>query len=168
VSLDGLAQLTVLCLLGLLLILVAAPEARTDEPPPTTTVTVEVERKVEGHGVSWWAKRAKQNGKNMRARGKTIARLKRTLRSSPTVQEAIQLAALVYRVPLSTLNRRAFCESRLNPAASNGHAHGLFQFIWSTWRSTPFAGFSIWSPYANALAAGWMHAHNRGSEWTCR
>ena len=45
---------------------------------------------------------------------------------------------------------------------------GLYQFLPSTWASTPYAGFRVDSPYANALAAGWMHAHGRGGEWSCR
>jgi hypothetical protein len=38
----------------------------------------------------------------------------------------------------------------------------------STWRSTPYGVFSVWSPYANALAAGWMHLNGRGGEWSCQ
>lgn len=97
-----------------------------------------------------------------------IRSLKRTLMSSPTVSEAINLAATVYGNG-ATLWRKARCESNLDPNARNGsEASGLFQFLPSTWRTTPFGGYSIFSAYANALAAGWMHAHNRGSEWSCR
>lgn len=93
--------------------------------------------------------------------------LRRVLLHRPNVTEAIELAATVYG-HRAELWRKARCESNLNPRARNGsEASGLFQFLPSTWRSTPLRRFSVFSPYANALAAGWMHAHNRGSEWTC-
>jgi soluble lytic murein transglycosylase-like protein len=96
-------------------------------------------------------------------------RLRRIIRYRPTVQEALRLASTAYDVPLSTLRRKAWCESRYNPRAQNpSGASGLLQFLPSTFNSTPFARESIWSPYANALAAGWMHRVGRGNEWTCR
>jgi hypothetical protein len=63
----------------------------------------------------------------------------------------------------------AWCESRLNPYARNASsgASGLFQFLWSTFRSTPYGGHSIWYARWNALAAGWMFAHGRRGEWAC-
>ena len=101
------------------------------------------------------------------ARARTRA-LRRTLVASPTVAEAINLASVVYGNG-ATLWRKARCESQLNPGAHNGsEASGLFQFLPSTWRTTPFSGFSIYSAYANALAAGWMHRVGRGGEWSCR
>lgn len=98
-----------------------------------------------------------------------IVGLQRTLRHSPSVTEAINLACAVYG-NCSTLWRRARCESHLFARAHNASgASGLFQFLPNTWRSTPFGGFSIWSPYANALAAGWMMGPaGRGGEWSCR
>ncbi len=95
-------------------------------------------------------------------------RVARLVTHHPTVTEAIQLAAAVYGNG-STLWRKARCESHLWPFAHNSSgASGLFQFLPGTWRSTPFGDFSIWSPYANALAAGWMHRAGRGGEWSCR
>lgn len=102
--------------------------------------------------------------------------LKRTLLHDSTVTEALNLACAVYG-GCATLWRRARCESKLDPGAVHkgsrfllraDHAAGLLQFLPSTWRTTPFAGFSIFSPYANALAAGWMNTHGRGGEWDCR
>ena len=102
-------------------------------------------------------------------RERQVRRLHRVLRQKPSVVEAINLAAAVYDVSSATLWRKARCESGLWPYAHNpSGASGLFQFLPSTFRSTPFGRFSIWSPYANALAAGWMHAHGRGGEWSCR
>jgi len=94
--------------------------------------------------------------------------LRRTLAHSSSTVEAIGLACSVYG-SCSTLWRRARCESKLNRYAQNASgASGLFQFLPSTFNSTPFAAFSIFSPYANALAAGWMMTHGRGGEWSCR
>jgi hypothetical protein len=68
------------------------------------------------------------------------------------------------------LYRRAACESGGYAFARNPYsdASGLFQFMPSTFATTPFGRLSIWSPYANAMAAGWMQAHGRGGEWVCR
>lgn len=94
----------------------------------------------------------------------------RTLRHSATVTEAINLASTAYGVSSSTLWRKATCESHLSPRAKNRRstASGLFQFLTSTWAGTPYGHFSIWSAYANAMAAGWMHSVGRGGEWVCR
>lgn len=111
-----------------------------------------------GHGPEWWHWQ--------------FVKTRRVLMARPTVLEAISLAAVAYRVPYSTLWRKARCETggTFSPYSKNRHstASGLFQFLTSTWASTPFAGFSIWDPYANALAAGWMHANGRGGEWVCQ
>lgn len=100
--------------------------------------------------------------------------LRRTLNHRPDVVEAIKLAAVVYGVSSRWMLSRGSCESTgghgHNPRAVNpsSKASGEFQFLWPTWRSTPFAAFSPFSPYANALAAGWMMgpAHRAG-EWDC-
>lgn len=86
------------------------------------------------------------------------------------VGEALTLAAIVYGVPRAELDRVAWCESRHRPYARNGSsgASGLLQFLPSTWASTPFAGLSPFSPYANALAAGWLHARSGWGPWSCR
>jgi hypothetical protein len=99
---------------------------------------------------------------------KRVKQLTRTLQHHSTVSEAINLACMVYG-SCSTLWRRASCESGFYTRARNpSGASGLFQFLPSTWDGTPFSSFSIWSPYAQALAAGWMQANGRGSEWVCR
>jgi hypothetical protein len=120
---------------------------------------------------SWWLAE--------RRKGKTMARysvrlersrnqLRRALLARPSVSEAINLAGATYGYT-ATLWSKARCESHLWPGAHNASgASGLFQFLPGTFASTPYARFSIWSPYANAMAAGWMHAHGRGGEWVCR
>lgn len=85
------------------------------------------------------------------------------------VVPCIRHAALRYRLPAGWLLRVARCESRLNPYAHNrSGASGLFQFLPSTWRTTPYGRYSIWSARHQALAAAWMFAHHRSSEWVCR
>jgi len=95
--------------------------------------------------------------------------LQRVLMHKQSTREALQLACTVYG-SCGTLWRRASCESGFNPRAQNRYsdAAGLFQFLGSTWRSTPFGTLDVFSPYANALAAGWMQANGRGGEWVCR
>jgi hypothetical protein len=128
---------------------------------------------VEGKGVQWWAARAKQARRDANARAVTVRRLRTTLAHSPSISEAIRLATIAYP---------AFSQARAwqiveheslmmpdpahakNPSSS---ASGLFQFLDSTWMSTPYgkAGMSVWSPYASALAAGYMHSVGRKCEW---
>lgn len=67
--------------------------------------------------------------------------------------------------------RVAKCESGYNPAAHNpSGASGLFQFLPSTFASTPIgkAGGSIWDPVASAQAAAWMYSQGRQNEWSCK
>lgn len=110
--------------------------------------------------------------------------LHRVLLHRATVAEALNLACAVYG-HCSTLWRRARCESQLRSLAANASssARGLFQFLTrgrvrrygdhvlvngGTWATTPFWRFDVSSPYANALAAGWMISVGRGGEWVCR
>jgi hypothetical protein len=90
---------------------------------------------------------------------------------SPDVVQAVNLACATYGY-CADLWRKAKCETggTFDPRAYNpgSGAKGLFQFIDSTWRSTPYRMFSVWSPFAAALAAGWMHQQGRGGEWACR
>jgi soluble lytic murein transglycosylase-like protein len=67
--------------------------------------------------------------------------------------------------------RVAACESGYNPRARNpSGASGLFQFMPSTWASTPQgrAGQSVWDPVANARAAAWYYQTGGPSRWSCR
>jgi hypothetical protein len=150
-----------------------------DEPrprPPAMVVSDVGERTVQGKGVAWWARHAVQARKDANARGRTVRRLRGVIRHDVTVQDAIELAAVTYHVDAGTLSRKAACESTgghgYRPSARNlsSGALGLFQFLPSTWRSTPYARFSPYDPLAAALAAGWMHSASvhRGSEWVCQ
>jgi hypothetical protein len=95
--------------------------------------------------------------------------LTRAMQSYPSMPRIIEVAATAYGQSATTLLRKAECESGLWPFARNpSGASGLFQFLPSTWDSTPFRRHSIWDPWAQALAASWMHSHLRGGEWVCR
>ena len=81
----------------------------------------------------------------------------------------IYAAAAAYGQSGDDMLRVATCESGLNPYAYNPAGwYGLFQFVPSTFASTPFAGFDIYDPVANANAAAWMWSVGRRGEWTCQ
>jgi Transglycosylase SLT domain len=61
------------------------------------------------------------------------------------------------------------CESGWNPYAQNpSGSSGLYQFLPSTWETTPYARRSIWSAKWQAFAAWWMRKQGRSGEWVCR
>lgn len=87
------------------------------------------------------------------------------------VVACIDRGAIRWHVSAAMLRRKAWCESRFDPLARNvaSAASGLFQFLPSTWLTTPYASRSIWSAKWSSLAAGWMHSAGvgRGGEWAC-
>jgi len=89
-----------------------------------------------------------------------------------TQQEIIDLiyaAADRYGQPRADMLRVARCESNLDPYAVNpAGSYGLFQFVPSTWASTPYASYDIFDPWASANATGWMWANGRRNEWVCQ
>ncbi|MDQ3654123.1 MAG: SH3 domain-containing protein [Chloroflexota bacterium] len=82
----------------------------------------------------------------------------------------IYAAADQYGQSREDMLRVARCESNLDPSAVNAssNASGLFQFLPSTWATTPYADQDIFDPVANAEAAGWMWANGRRNEWVCQ
>jgi Transglycosylase SLT domain len=82
----------------------------------------------------------------------------------------ISKAAKKYHQSRSAMERVARCESTLNPCAVNreGPYYGLYQFLKSTWKTTPYGNVNIFDPEAQALAAGWMWAEGRKNEWACK
>jgi soluble lytic murein transglycosylase-like protein len=138
------------------------------------TQTVHADRRYQGRTARQWASHAVANRRalnhaamRLRAKRRELAALRASIRRryAPTVTYAIRLASAVYGVDQS---RRVSCESHGDPYAHNSSgATGLLQFLGSTWRSTPFAGFSIYDPVAQTLAGGWMIRAGRSGEWTC-
>lgn len=138
-----------------------------DPSPPTTTATDPEPSPdpapplLQGRTIGQWHAAAARYLSRWRS-------LQVALRRDPEVSTAIGLACTVYG-HCGELWSKARCESHLYRYAHNpSGASGLFQFLPSTWGSTPFGRYSIFDPYANALGAGWMHAHGRGGEWVCR
>jgi hypothetical protein len=145
-----------------------ATGASADDPPQTVQV-IEIDATVDGlTALEWYqeAGRWHKAAKRWRNRERSLTT---AIRFDPETSTAIGLACTIYG-HCSTLWSKARCESKLYRYAKNRHskAAGLFQFLSSTWSSTPFHGFSVFDPYANALAAGWMHTHGRGGEWVCQ
>ncbi len=86
------------------------------------------------------------------------------------IAQIISDAAARYGQDPQAMLRVATCESNLDPNAINGpgDTHGLFQFLPGTFAGTPYAGSSIYDPYANANAAAWMWSEGRRGEWVCQ
>jgi hypothetical protein len=85
------------------------------------------------------------------------------------VSDCIHGAALTYGADEGWMLRVSYCESTWNRFAVNGSSgsSGLFQFIFSTWRTTPYGERSIWSVRWQSLAAAWMWKQGRSGEWVC-
>lgn len=151
----------VVLVVAVALAVLAVTAAKTAPAEPTAPT-------YQGKDAHWWAMRAQQARRDANARRATIRRLRRTLRYSPTIREAVELASIAY--PAFTTARAWQIidhESQGDPTAKNrsSTASGLYQFLTSTWASTPYGRMSIWSPYAASLAAGWMHQNGRTCEW---
>lgn len=157
-----------------------APDPRPVEVAPTPAISAvpAAAETFQGKGILWWARHAVQARKDANARGSRVHELRRELAGATTIRSAIGLAAIVYQLDDRMLARKGSCESTGGhgydahatgkPIADGERPRGVFQFIPSTWRTTPFASFSPYNPLAAALAAGWMHAHGRAGEFACR
>jgi hypothetical protein len=85
------------------------------------------------------------------------------------IVKIIYAAADQYGQPRSDMLRVAQCESGLDTYAVNPTgSYGLFQFVPSTWETTPYADKDIFDPRANANAAAWMWSVGRRAEWVCQ
>jgi hypothetical protein len=148
-----------LALASAVLYLAISGIGKADDPPAPDPAPVNV--KVQGKTAAGWHVVAERYLSRSRS-------LQVAIRRDPEVSTALNLACVVYG-HCSELWRKARCESHLWRYAHNpSGASGLLQFLPSTWASTPYRRFSVFDPYANALAAGWMHANHRGNEWSCR
>ncbi len=65
--------------------------------------------------------------------------------------------------------RVAKCESGFNPNAYNAGsgASGVFQFLPSTWRGSPYASSSPFDAEANVRAALWLYQRSGPTQWSC-
>jgi hypothetical protein len=83
------------------------------------------------------------------------------------VVEAVVEPVVVVENPRLACIRRV--ESHNDPNATNRYsgAMGLYQFLPSTWRTTPQgrAGLSAYDPVAATAAANWMLSVGRAREW---
>ena len=153
-----------------------ARTANGEEPSDTAKTVVTNEQTIRDlrAKVNELVVRNQRMGRRIRRQYLTISRqrnqLRRAARSYGSISSIIALGATAFGQSPGILLRKAGCESHFWPYARNrsSGASGLFQFLPSTWRSTPFGGFSIWDPFAQSLAAGWMHRMGRGNEWSCR
>jgi hypothetical protein len=90
--------------------------------------------------------------------------------SEDEILRYIAKAARKYGQSERVMVRVARCESNLNPCAFNrsGPYYGLYQFLKSTWKTTPYGDHDIYDPKAQAMAAGWMWKRGRKNEWSCQ
>lgn len=115
---------------------------------------------------------AKRRKKDRRRKGKGKRKDGRckNRHSEQEILRFIARAAKKYGQSKKAMERVARCESALDPCAVNrsGPYYGLFQFLKSTWKTTPYKNRSIWDPEAQALAAAWMWKQGRKNEWACQ
>jgi len=152
-----------------------------DPAPPTSAYWV-LERRyaLEEHQLGALnAQLREARGKARRLGGALASLRRRHRRAMRTLQlrvggsdYAIRLAASTFGVDESQMRAVASCETggTFSPAAYNAGsgASGLFQFLGSTWRSQGLAGFSVWDPVANALAAARIVAREGWGQWSCQ
>ena len=124
--------------------------------------------------VSEAAKRRKnkdRKNKNSRDKNKNTSSGGCTVRhSEQEILNFIGKAAEKYGQSESAMVRVARCESVLDPCAVNrsGPYYGLFQFLKSTWTTTPYGDRDIYDPEAQSLATAWMWKQGRKNEWACK
>ena len=90
--------------------------------------------------------------------------------SEQEIHNFIAKAAKKYGQSENAMVRVARCESVLDPCAVNrsGPYYGLFQYLKSTWKTTPYGDRDIFDPEAQSLATGWMWKQGRKNEWACQ
>lgn len=90
--------------------------------------------------------------------------------SKKRIRKFIRKAAKRYNQSYRKMLCVAQCESNLTACAvgGGGQWHGLFQFVPSTFKNTPYGNRDIYNPRFNALAAAWMwKKYNPADHWTC-
>ena len=116
------------------------------------------------------AKRRKKDRRRKKGQGKGNEGRCKVRHSEKEILGIIARAARKYGQSRKAMERVARCESVLDPCAVNrsGPYYGLYQFLKSTWKTTPYKSRSIWDPEAQALATAWMWKQGRKNEWACK
>ena len=116
------------------------------------------------------AKRREKDRRRKKGNGKRKDGRCSSRHSEQEVLRFIAKAAKKYGQSKKVMERVARCESALDPCAVNrsGPYYGLFQFLKSTWKTTPYKNRSIWDAEAQALATAWMWKEGRKNEWACQ
>jgi hypothetical protein len=112
--------------------------------------------------------RKRERTRNRKSRDKTESC--RVRHSEQEILNFIAKAAKKYGQSENAMVRVARCESVLDPCAVNrsGPYYGLFQYLKSTWKTTPYGDRDIFDPEAQSLATGWMWKQGRKNEWACQ
>jgi hypothetical protein len=85
------------------------------------------------------------------------------------ITDCIHGAALTYGADEGWMLAVMYCESTGNRYAHNASgAESWFQFLPSTWETTPYGGRDITSAKWQSLAAAWMDVVGRSGEWVCQ
>jgi hypothetical protein len=116
------------------------------------------------------SRKDKKRNKSKNKKNKSTSKGCKVKHSEKQILDFIAKAAKKYGQSNNAMVRVARCESSLNPCAYNkgGPYYGLYQFLKSTWKTTPYKDKSIYDPEAQALAAGWMWKQGRKNEWACQ
>jgi hypothetical protein len=89
--------------------------------------------------------------------------------SNSSPRTCIVQAAQLYHQDVADAEAVAWCESRDEPDADNGHGdYGLYQFATGTFEATPYGRHSIFSARYSALAAMWAWRHGWKDQWQCQ
>lgn len=84
------------------------------------------------------------------------------------VRDCIHGAAIEYGADERWMISVSWCESEWKRYAQNpSGSTSIFQFLYSTWLTTPYGNKDIYSVKYQSLAAAWMYVQNRQSEWVC-
>jgi uncharacterized protein YraI len=127
----------------------------------------EYQRVTYGEYVGWLSNSYLENPDDPAPNGQGKGKQKNYSRKQ--IVKYIYQAADRYGQSREDMLRVATCESGLDPYAVNpSGSYGLFQFIRSTWKSTPYGKEDIFDPKYNSLAAAWMWQQGRKSEWVCQ
>jgi hypothetical protein len=149
-----------LLLIVVVALAVAPASAVTSNPPPKPALPL----LVDGHGVKWWAARARARARDaawQKKRARALTRQLQSVRDNPAA--AIRHVFGVYADQALAV---AWCESRYSVTAANGRYLGLFQ-MGSSERARYGHGADALTQ-ARAAYRYFVAAGRDWSPWTCR